>query len=257
MGILDEISKNTDSLILSRFKNLNFEDLTDPLLRRLDLARVPMTALPEILLGYEEYVGFDKPMFLDSLIEAGDSHETLHNPNLPLSIRQPIYFHQEDPGTLCFFLARFREEEEAHIKSELEYYVNPLLVDGFERKNITYVPWTGSEDVTPEDQEIWIPRFMSYLFINSKEVISHAIFVDRDALVVDSVILAQCFTGFSNQDWWDEGRDIGIRWGKVPKARAHFNCINLSLADVDWADISTSFHYNPSLIYVISGVVYS
>ena len=241
---LDERTKKDGSVLLSRFVNLDDTGGNDPLRRRLEIARVPVNVFGRIWEAYVKYIESGNLMFPDSFMAEGEYEETIRNPDLPLSVRKPLYLQQGRwPDTPTFFLASLSEADGAKVKNDLETACDYDAGSHVE-KRFHYIPWIGSEDVLQAQLAIWIPRYMSYLVESSNGRVGEALFIDKASPGDMHVILAECVRELIEPEEYrkDEDKVMKIRWGRVPAQQAQSNCINLNMANVSWDELFFSIN---------------
>lgn len=91
---IDQKTKKDGSMLLSRFINLDDTGGNCALRRRLEISRIPVTAFNRFWEAYRDYLNSDKAMVPDSFSEKNSYLELIRNPDIPLSVRRPLYLHQ-------------------------------------------------------------------------------------------------------------------------------------------------------------------
>ena len=225
LAFLDEQTMIDDSLLLSRFVNLDDTGGNDYLRRRLILERISIKNLSNALEAFRMYI--DK------------TREEIRNPDAPLSVRKPLYLHQgRFPDTPTFFLTRLPEEDELKVKKELETACE-YDASGNATKRFTYVPWTGIEGIPTHTSDDYVSKYMSYLTESSKDTVCHALFVNTPIDHDGRVIIAGCRKGLSDPDKYREDGEkmMSIRWGRTPARQAQSHCTNLHIGNVSWDEL--------------------
>ena len=237
---LDDQTKEDGSMILSRFVNNDDTGGNDPVRRRLIIGRIPLSAFRHFWDSYEKYIfNPSKTVFVSDYTDEGACEEEIRNPDIPLSVRKPLYLHQGRwADTPAFFLARLSDADEAKVRKELETACawDASLEQG---KIFNYVPWAGTDDVKPVEQAVYIPRYMSYLTESSEYSIKDAIFVDARSPCDATVIIASSRRDLSDPTEYREDAEkiVTISWGRVDAQQAQSDCVNLGIANISWDEI--------------------
>ena len=239
LAFLDEQTVRDDSLLLSRFVNLDDTGGNDYSRRRLILERISFTNLSNALRAFRLYIDKTSRMFPINLTGEGIPVEEIRNPDAPLSLRKPLYLHQgRFPDTPTFFLTRLPEKDDLKVKRELETACE-YDAGGNAIKRFIYVPWTGSKNIPTPENDRWVPEYMSYLTESSKETLCHALFINTPIEHDGRVIIAECQRELSDSDEYRENSEkmMSIRWGRTPAQQAQSHCTNLSIANVSWNEL--------------------